>query len=259
MPTFLIDNIIFGPINSRRLGISLGVNLLPPNRKICTFDCVYCECGFNKDGNKSNNKFPKREAVKQALEERLKEISEKKEKLDSITFSGNGEPTLHPEFKEVIEDTITLRDIYYPEAKISVFSNSTTISSPSVFRALRKIDNNILKLDAAFDPIMKNIDQPTLKDFNLEKLIRGLKKFNGNLIIQTIFLKGNNNGQSADNTLPENISHWVKLITEINPKLVMIYSLDRETPSKTLEKVSKKELEIIADKLREINIPVSVS
>ncbi|MCC8146656.1 MAG: radical SAM protein [Bacteroidales bacterium] len=259
MSTFLLDKIIFGPVKSRRLGISLGVNLLPANRKICTFDCIYCECGFNKDDNQSLNKFPSRQDVYNSLENRLKEMSGKGESLDTITFSGNGEPTLHPEFREVIEDTIALRDQYYPQAKISVLSNSTTISNPSVFRALKKVDNNILKLDAASDILLNGIDQPVSKDFTNEKLVRDLKRFNGDLIIQTIFLKGNNGTQSVDNTTPENIDHWVNLMQEINPKQVMIYSLDRDTPSKSLEKVSKKELELIADRIRKLGIPIVVA
>lgn len=259
MATFLLDSIVFGPIKSRRLGVSLGVNLLPQGRKICTFDCIYCECGYNKDGNKSTNKFPSREQVKEALESRLKKMSEKKESLNSITFSGNGEPTLHPEFREVIEDTIYLRNLYFPNAKISVLTNSTSVSNPSVFRALKKVDNNIMKLDAALEPLMESIDQPVPSNFTMDKLVKDLKKFNGNLIIQTIFLKGAHNGKSVDNTIPENITRWVELIKEIQPKQVMIYSLDRETPSNSLEKVSKKELESIAEKVKEIGIPVSVA
>lgn len=259
MTTFLLGNIIFGPVKSRRLGTSLGVNILPSNRKICTFDCVYCECGFNKDGNNTSNKFPKRKDVQKALENRLEKMQENNEYLDTITFSGNGEPTLHPEFREIIEDTIVLRDKYYPETKISVLSNSTTISNPSVFRALKKVDNNILKLDATLNPLINSIDQPVSENFNIDRLVHDLKKFDGDLIIQTIFIRGKNGDESVDNTSPENVNRWIELIEEIHPKQVMIYSLDRETPSKTLEKVSKKELEMIADKIRELNISVVVA
>ena len=259
MSTFLFDEIIFGPINSRRLGTSLGINLLPSNRKICSFDCVYCECGFNKDGNKSDNTFPKREDVKTALEIRLQEMRNQEKTLNSITFSGNGEPTLHLDFAEIIEDTIELRNRYYPEAKISVLSNSTTLNKSDILDALQKIDNNIMKLDASSDDKMKAIDQPVSSRFNLNSLIADLKKFNGNLIIQTIFLRGNNDGKSVDNTSPEEVSRWIEIVKEIAPKQVMIYSLDRETPGKTLEKVSKEELELIANQVRNIGISVLVA
>lgn len=259
MATFLWDKIIFGPVKSRRLGTSLGVNLLLVNGKVCTFDCVYCECGFNKDGNKSGNKFPSREEVKKLLEKELKEMSEQNETLDTITFSGNGEPTLHPDFEKVINDTIELRNKYFPQAKISVLSNATALEKPSVFNALQKVDNNILKLDAAFDEKMRKIDQPVSTNFTIDSLVKNLKKFHGNLTIQTIFLRGSNNGASVDNTSEKDISQWLKLLKEIQPKQVMIYSLDRDTPSKTLEKVSKEELEEIADKVREQGIPISVA
>ncbi|MDH8701915.1 wyosine [tRNA(Phe)-imidazoG37] synthetase (radical SAM superfamily) [Dysgonomonadaceae bacterium PH5-43] len=258
MATFLWDKIVFGPIKSRRLGASLGINLLPISRKVCTFDCVYCECGFNIDG-KGNNKFPTKEEVKTALENKLKEVKENKETVDSITFSGNGEPTLHPDFEIIINDTIALRNKYFPNAKISVLSNSTTIDRSSVFSALEKVDNNLLKLDAGFDFLIKNIDQPVNNKFNTDSLVDNLKQFKGNLTIQTIFLRGEHNGKSVDNTTPENLNSWLNLIKEIKPKAVMIYSLDRETPSKTLEKVSKEELETIADKVRANGIEVTVA
>lgn len=259
MATFLLNDIVFGPIKSRRLGVSLGVNLLPAGRKVCTFDCIYCECGFNKDGNRSTNPFSSREEVQKALEIQLRQMKDANAPLDTITFSGNGEPTLHPEFQGVIDDTIALRNRYYPKAKISVLSNSTTIGNPAVFSALTKVDNNILKLDAASDLLIEGIDQPVSKDFNLERLVNDLKKFQGNLIIQTIFLKGTNKGQSIDNTTSENIDRWIELIKEIHPKQVMIYSLDRDTPSQTLEQITKETLESITERVRKTGIPVLVA
>jgi wyosine [tRNA(Phe)-imidazoG37] synthetase (radical SAM superfamily) len=254
MPTFLHNNIVFGPVKSRRLGNSLGMNILSADRKICSFNCIYCECGFNE--KHSANKFPTREEIKNALEYQLQTIQLKKETPDTITFSGNGEPTLHPEFEGIIDDTIALRNQYFPQAKISVLSNATQIDKDSVFKALNKVDNNILKLDAATDSLIGLIDQPVSAQFNIRSLVENLKKFNGNLIIQTIFLRGVNQGKIVDNTTEENIVQWLELLKEIQPKQVMIYSLDRETPSKTIEKVSVKELSTIAEKVKKLGIPV---
>ena len=259
MSTRLIENIIFGPIKSRRLGISLGVNLLPVNHKICSFNCVYCECGYNEANHKEKNSFATREEVRQALKQTLEEMSAANKPLDTITFSGNGEPTMHPQFEGIIDDTIELRNRFYPETKISVLSNSTMIHKESVFRALNKVDNNILKLDASIDKLMKLIDQPGSTSFNIKDLTSQLKRFNGNLIIQTIFLRGSNKGESIDNTTEENVSGWLRLLKEIHPKQVMIYSLDRDTPSRTLEKVERAELESIAKKVEQLGIPVVIA
>ena len=253
MPTFLHNDIVFGPVKSRRLGNSLGMNILP-HRKICSFNCIYCECGFNE--KKSSDKFPTRAEIKNALEHRLQEMQLQNEMPDTITFSGNGEPTLHPEFEGIIDDTIALRNRYFPQVKITVLSNATRIDKGSVFRALNKVDNNILKLDAATNSLVGLIDQPVSARFNIRSLVENLKKFKGNLIIQTIFLKGYNQGKSVDNTTEENVSQWLQLLKEIQPKQVMIYSLARETPSKTIEKVSYEELEKIAEKVKELGIPV---
>jgi len=254
----LFHEIVFGPIKSRRLGVSLGINLLPASGKICSFDCIYCECGYNADG-RTKQALPSREAVAQALETKLQELKSAGITPDVITFSGNGEPTLHPEFEEIIDDTIELRNKYFPEAKISVLSNSTMIDRESVFRALNKVDNNILKLDSVFDDKVKWIDQPLQSSFSVAKLIENLKRFKGNLIIQTIFLKGAHNGQCIDNTNEEEVNAWIEVLKEINPKQVMIYTIDRETPEKNLQKVSLEKLNIIAEKLKKAGFNVSVS
>lgn len=259
MSTKLHTNIIFGPVKSRRLGTSLGINLTPEKRKICSFNCIYCECGFNETSDNSQSKFSARKEVKGQLEEKFKKLIESGEFLDSITFSGNGEPTMHPDFAGVIDDVIELRDKYYPQAKISVLSNSTRITHEDIFNALNKVDNNILKLDAGTDELVRKIDQPISKSFNLVDLVKQLKRFNGNLIIQTMFLRGTYLGESVDNTTEENISQWVKIIEEIKPKQVMIYSLDRDTPAKTIEKVEKKKLEEIGKKISALGIPVQIA
>ena len=254
----LFHEIVFGPVKSRRLGISLGINLLPASGKICTFDCIYCECGYNADG-RTEQGLPSRKMVAQALEAKLQELKATGITPDVITFSGNGEPTLHPEFEKIINDTIELRNKYFPEAKISVLSNSTMIDKESVFRALNKGDNNILKLDSVFDDKVKLIDQPLQPSFSIAKLIENLKRFEGNLIIQTIFLKGTHNGRCVDNTDDEEVNAWIEILKEINPKQVMIYTIDRATPEKNLQKVSLEELNIIAGKLKKAGFDVNVS
>ena len=255
----LFHEIVFGPIKSRRLGVSLGINLLPSTGKICTFDCIYCECGYNADG-RTKQGLPPREAVAQALEAKLQELKASGITPDVFTFSGNGEPTLHPEFEGIIDDTIGLRNKYFPQAKISVLSNSTMIGRESVFRALNKVDNNILKLDSAFDHQAQLIDRPLQSSFSVTGLIENLKRFNGNLIIQTIFLKGVHNGHCIDNTSDEEVNAWIEVLKEINPQQVMIYTIDRATPEKNLQKVSLEELGIIAEKLKKAGFNnVSVS
>ncbi|WP_243347513.1 radical SAM protein [Parabacteroides sp. FAFU027] len=255
--TFLFHQIIFGPVKSRRLGVSLGINLLPTDGKVCTFDCIYCECGYNDQG--SGSALPRREQVRRELNIKLRAMLEAGEAPDVITFAGNGEPTLHPEFAGVVDDTIELRDLYFPNAKISVLSNSTTVRKPEVFEALKKIDNNILKLDSAIDATVKLVDRPVQQNFTVKSLVEELKKFEGKLIIQTMFLRGMHKGQEVDNTTEEEVKAYIKVIKEINPKQIMVYSLDRDTPEKSLHKVSVKEMEHIADKLRAEGFSVVVS
>lgn len=258
MSTILFDEIVFGPVHSRRLGVSLGINLLPDDGKVCSFDCIYCECGYNAD-KRSKKSLPDRKHVYEALDLKLKSMSEKGEKPDSITFAGNGEPTLHPEFEGIIEDTISLRDKYFPEAKITVLSNASRIEKESVFRALNKIDNNVLKLDSVFSDTVRVINEPNQPGFSVDRLIDDLKRFEGNLIIQTLFLRGEHKGRKVDNTTDKEIDAWLEVVKSIHPKQVMIYSIDRETPEKNLEKLSKEELEKIALKLRRVGLDVQVS
>ncbi|MCQ2191238.1 MAG: radical SAM protein [Paludibacteraceae bacterium] len=257
MSTILFDQIAYGPIKSRRLGMSLGVNLLPTNQKLCSFECIYCECGFTK--KIMGSKMPTREQVKMALEAKLKEMQAQGLKLDVFTFAGNGEPTMHPEFPGVIDDTIALRNQYFPEAKISVLSNATMIGREDVFNALLKVDNNILKLDSGIDATAKLIDQPNSPTYSVEKQIELLKRFNGNFILQTIFLRGEYNGQVVDNTTPEEIAAWTEAVRQIRPKQVMVYQVDRETPVPGLEKLTNEELSRLAQPVRDLGISVLVA
>lgn len=252
----LFSEIVYGPIHSRRLGCSLGINLMPPDGKICTFNCVYCECGFNTEGH---YKLPTRQQVAHAMEEKLKQLQHDGITPDVFTFSGNGEPTMHPEFEGIIDDTVMLRDRFFPMAKISVLSNSTRLGNEAVVRALKKADNRILKFDSAFNHTMRLIDQPVNDSFNVEDLMERLCSFKGDLIVQTIFLRGEHNGQIIDNTTEQEVNAWIEAVKIINPKQVMIYAIDRATPVKTLEKVSRDELETIADRLREFGYQVSVA
>lgn len=258
MSTILFDNIIFGPIQSRRLGVSLGVNLLPPDGKLCSFDCIYCECGLNAE-RRTRTKLPSRSQVKDALAEKLSSMQQEDKCPDVITFAGNGEPTMHPEFEGIIDDTIELRNQFCPGAKVAVLSNSTMLHKPGVFRALNKIEDNILKLDSVLDKRIRQLNVPNSPSFRFDNLLEQLKQFNGNVIIQTMFLRGECNGESVDNTTEEEISGWLDALKEIRPKQVMIYTIDRETPVKGLRKVSKEDLEAIADRARALGFEVSVS
>lgn len=257
MATKLYESIIFGPIHSRRLGISLGVNLLALNKKICSFECIYCECGFTQ--KEIHGKFADKNEVIENLENVLKEMFINEKHLDVITFAGNGEPTLHPYFNEIIDETIQIRDKYFPNAKISVLSNATTLHKDSVIEALSKVDNNILKLDSGLLDTVKLIDQPVSSNFSIENVINGMLRFNGNFIMQTMFLRGEFNGNRIDNTTPNEINAWLEIVKSTQPKQIMIYSIDRDTPVETLEKVSKQELTEIAQKAEELGFNIMVA
>ncbi|MCD7977965.1 MAG: radical SAM protein [Tannerellaceae bacterium] len=258
MATILFDEIIFGPVRSRRLGVSLGINLLPTDGKLCSFNCIYCECGLNEE-RRTTSKLPTRENVKKALESKLISMKEEGMIPDVITYAGNGEPTLHPEFAGIVEDTIFLRNIYFPTARIAVLSNSTTLHKEAVFEALKKVDDNIMKLDSVLDSRIQQIDVPNSPSFNFDDLLSQLICFEGQVIIQTMFLKGTYQGEEVDNTTEPEISGWIEALKKIHPRQVMIYTIERETPVKGLKKISKEELEMIADKARTEGFDVQVS
>ena len=251
----LFDSIAYGPIRSRRLGVSLGMNLMPTTAKLCTFDCVYCECGWNQPV--SHPILPTRQEVREALASRL--IALPPNNLDVITFSGNGEPTLHPEFLGIIQDTCALRDQHCPQAKISVLSNSTQLGRPDVLEALHLCDNRILKLDSAINTTMRLIDKPVNPNLTVEQIAEWLSLFDGNFTLQTCFLRGEYMGQIIDNTTSEELDAWYAMVERLHPQQVMIYVIDRATPLQTLSKVPAAEMEAIAAPLRAKGVDVIVS
>lgn len=257
MSTIIYPSPIFGPVHSRRLGVSLGINLMPGDGKVCTFDCVYCECGFNAD-HRPRLRRPIREEVRAALEARLQDMQANGPAPDVLTFAGNGEPTAHPHFAEIIDDTLALRDRYFPSAKVSVLSNSTMLHRPEVVDALRRIDNNILKLDTVDADYIRRVDRPT-GAYDVRQVIARLKAFHGHLVIQTMFMKGTHDGLSVDNTGDRYVLPWLDVVKEIAPRQVMIYTIDRETPDLHLEKATREELDRIAVLVRAAGLDVSVS
>lgn len=259
MSTFLFDELIFGPVKSRRLGVSLGINLLPVERKICNFDCIYCECGWTNAGVKVSGGLPRRKEVFNALEKKLTSMKEEGTAPDVLTYAGNGEPTLHPEFPGIIDDSINLRNRFFPQARIAVLSNSTTIKDPAIRTALLKADQNILKLDSAFDNTIKIINQPAT-NLSAAELIENLASFNGKLIIQTLFVKGRSGENHIDNTTPEELDAWLKAIERIKPSEVMIYTISRDTPEGAdLMKVPGEKLREIAKMVEAVGIRTQVS
>lgn len=257
MATIIYPSPVFGPIHSRRLGISLGINLLPEDGKSCTFDCIYCECGFNRD-RRPTKKMPARELVAEALERKLKEMADTGAVPDVLTFAGNGEPTSHPHFAEIIEDTIALRNRYCPGAKVSVLSNSTFIHHEGVRRALMRVDNNILKLDTVSAAYIYKVDRP-VGHYDVQSVIDHMKLFNGHVIIQTMFLKGRSGGEDVNNTGGEYVLPWLEAVKEIAPMEVMIYTIDRETPDPDLIKATHEELDSIRDRVIAMGIPCTAS
>lgn len=264
MSTRIYPSPIYGPVHSRRLGISLGINLLPPDGKSCTFDCLYCECGYNRD-RIPRQRRPSRAEVAEALEQQLRQMHEEGVHPDVLTFAGNGEPTIHPDFAGIIDDTIRLRNHYCPKARISVLSNSTFIHRQSVRDALMRVDNNILKLDTVSPDYIRTVDRPVSPHYDVSRIIDGLKRFNGHVIIQTMFLKGETEPEdggrpvSVDNTGDAFVTPWLEAVKAIAPQKVMIYTIDRETPDHALRKATPAELDAIRDRVTAAGIPCTAS
>lgn len=257
MSTIIFPSPIFGPVHSRRLGVSLGINLLPSDGKVCSFDCIYCECGLNAE-RRPSEPLPTREEVRIALENKLKDMLANGPFPDVLTFAGNGEPTAHPQFAGIIDDTIELRNLYFPKAKVSVLSNSTFVGRPKVFDALMKVDNNILKLDTVNEDYIKMVDRPA-GEYNLNEIIDRMKAFKGHVIIQTMFMKGTCHGENVDNTGDEFVLPWLEAVKAIAPSQVMIYTIDRATPDKHLIKATHQELDRILELLKNNGIDATAS
>jgi wyosine [tRNA(Phe)-imidazoG37] synthetase (radical SAM superfamily) len=247
------DDIVFGPIYSRRLGSSLGVNILPSKGKLCNFDCVYCECGWNKDGAVADRRFPTLEEVEQALASKMQKASSEGVPVDSITFSGNGEPTMNPDFAEIIDVTLRLRDEYFPDAKVSVLSNATLLGRDKVALALRKVDNPILKIDASSQELVEMINKP-VGVYRLTEVLEHMKAFDGNFILQTMFLKSKEFDTVADGALEA----WMNIVRELKPRQVMVYTIDRETPDKTLAKYTVEEMTVMVQPLIDEGFDVQI-
>ena len=246
------EELVFGPIHSRRLGSSLGINLLPTKGKLCNFDCVYCECGWNKDG-RGDRRLPTAAELRSTLETKLKECRDAGTPIDSITFSGDGEPTLNPDFPEIIDITISLRDKYFPQAKVSVLSNATRIFREEVFEALRKVDNPILKIDAPTDELASRINQPQ-GEYHVEDVVADLMRFEGNFVLQTMFLRS----PSFDSSSPEVLDGWMNIVRKLKPREVMVYTLDREAPAERLEKFSVEEMRTLVKPLIDEGFTVQI-
>jgi wyosine [tRNA(Phe)-imidazoG37] synthetase (radical SAM superfamily) len=258
MPTFLFERIIFGPVKSRRLGVSLGINLLPSDQKWCSFNCIYCECGWTSGGTYRPEGYPARELVSKELEIRLMLMNENQEQLDTITFAGNGEPTIHPSFGEIISDTLALRDRLAPAAGIAVLSNGTMLDDPSVFSALEKVDLNILKIDSANPGTVRVLNQPG-EGFSLERMIDNISRFQGRFVLQTLFVRGTFMGNSIDNTTAGELAAWLQVVDRLKPQMVMVYTIARDTPSPGLKKIPLRRLRDIARQVRELGIAVQIS
>ena len=257
MSTIIYPSPIFGPIHSRRLGISLGINLMPADGKLCSFDCIYCECGFNAD-HRSTLPRPTRDEVAAKLEQTLQRMTAEGQLPDVVTFAGNGEPTCHPHFAEIIGDTIRLRNQYCPQAKVCVLSNSTMIHRQSVHDALMLVDDNILKLDTVNPQYINKVDRPN-GHYDVQTIIDRMKAFNGHIIIQTMFMRGQYQGESVDNTSEQYVAPWLDVVKQINPQQVMVYTIDRETPAHGLEKASREQLDAIRDRVIAAGIPCTAS
>ncbi len=258
MSTIIYPSPIFGPVHSRRLGISLGINLQPGDGKVCSFDCIYCECGFNRD-HRPHQPRPTRQEVADALEKKLREMTAEGIQPDVLTFAGNGEPTGHPDFSGIIDDTLRLRNQFAPQAKVSVLSNATYLDRPAVHEALMRVDNNIQKLDTVDPRYIALLDRPVSARYDVARVMERLQAFRGKVIVQTMFLTGIVDGTDMDNTGDQYVLPWIEALRRIAPQQVMIYTIDRETPDLRLRKATPGQLDAIRDKVEAAGIACSVS
>lgn len=246
------EETVFGPIHSRRLGSSLGINLLPQKGKICNFDCIYCECGWNRDGLQDKT-LPSAADVRNALEDKLRSLRAEGVGIDSITFSGDGEPTLNPEFPQIIDDTLALRGRYYPEAAVSVLSNATRAHIPEVFKALCKVDNPIMKIDAPTAELAARINNPA-PGYDPLKVADALRGFGGDFVLQTMFLKSSD----FDSSSPEVLDGWMQIVRDLRPREIMVYTIARPTPQQGLEKFSEEQMRQLVKPLLDEGFNISI-
>ena len=258
MATELHASPVYGPVHSRRIGVSLGINLEPGDGKTCSFDCIYCECGFNAD-RRPRHARPSRQQVREALECKLADMKHEGISPDVLTFAGNGEPTGHPQFAGIIADTIALRDRYFPKAKLSVLSNSTFAHRPEVHEALMRVDDNILKLDTASMEYIRRVDRPADPHYRVDDIVRTLASFHGHVMVQTLFMTGSFQGHDVDNTADQYVDPWLEALRIIRPQRVMIYTIDRDTPAPLLAKASRHALNVIRDRVAALGIPCTAS
>lgn len=256
--TALFNDIIFGPVRSRRLGLSLGVNLLPVDAKRCTFDCIYCECGWNAD-HPGAARLNSREDVRRLLDAQLRRMRDAGTPPDVITFAGNGEPTMHPQFEAIIGDVISLRDALASSARVSVLTNATQLHRPDVVRALQRVDQPILKLDSAVDATARRMNRPQNPEWSVRRTVEAMQQFGGGFILQTMFLRGACDGLPIDNTTEAEVTAWLETVAAMRPRQVMVYSLDRDTPCPTLVRIPREELAGIAARVEALGIPCSVA
>lgn len=259
MKSMLYESPIFGPVHSRRLGVSLGVNLLPADAKVCSFDCIYCECGYNCAAHVARPRFPSREHVAAALRDRLADMQAHGPAPDVITFAGNGEPTMHPDFPAIVGDVLALRDEFFPAARISVLSNATQILRDEVFEALFRVDNNILKLDTVSPSYIQLVDRPVSAHYDVGRLVERMAQFGARCIVQTLFMNGTHEGLDVSNISDEFVNPWLEALRRIQPREVMVYTIDRATPSPLLAKTTPQELDSIAERVRRLGIACQVS
>ncbi|MDR2362449.1 MAG: radical SAM protein [Prevotellaceae bacterium] len=247
----LFSDIIFGPLHSRRLGVSLGVNLLPAHGKWCNFDCIYCECGWNAN-HRHDHQLPTREQVRESLQQTLQTMQQQAQLPNAITFSGNGEPTLHPQFHGIVDDAIALRNTYAPQAQVCVLSNATLIGREAIFRALQKVDRPILKIDSALETTVQRINQPQGL-YTIASVVEQMQRFDGQFSLQTLFLRGIYHDVALDNSTPDEIRRWLHIVVQTRPREIMLYTLDRRTPAKRLQKLLPEELHAIAAQVQACN------
>ncbi len=256
MATFLFEEAVFGPIKSRRLGNSIGINLLSTTEKICNYDCIYCECGWTNKTHRKE-KFVQTDVLFQELEGRLRELKQNKKEVNYITYAGNGEPTLHPNFLLITKIIFALRNQYFPNSKIALLSNGSTLNKKDTLTSFEFIDDCILKIDAGSQELYQLINCANV-NLQLDDLCTKMETINEKIIVQTMFLKGSHNQVDFDNTIEPEIGKWMSRIAKIKPRYVQLYSIARDTPAKNLKAISKDKLKNIAISLAEIGIHAEV-